>query len=119
MPAGEIEEAVHANQVIERDAGHPLAQFGKDMDGIVWQAIKAGGVKTRWGKAGVGGARQGCHCEAVGETCSRARRFERLDAGGREQNRIQGELVRGCSSDGEMAAMNGVKGATEESYAHS
>ena len=44
--------------------------------------------------------------------------LEGLTAGGGEEDLVEGEGVCGGGRDGEMAVVDGVEGAAEESYAH-
>src|SRR5215475_12508404 len=75
-------------------------------------------VDCRQFKSRIAGDRKLYHCNPVLKAGDRRIVFQRLVPDGREEHSIQAQLVRRCLSDGEVAAMGRVKGATEESKAH-
>ena len=64
-------------------------------------------------------AGQGGHGEPVGEAGGGSvRKLEGLTAGGSEDDLIEGEGIGSSGRDGEVAVVDGIEGATEESYSH-
>jgi hypothetical protein len=119
-PAGEIEKAVGADEVEEGVARMGSLELGEGVDGVIGEAVGAGGIEGGGLKSEVAGvgAGKGGHGEAVGEGGRGAAGLERLAAGGGEEDRIQVEGVCRGSGDAEVAAVRGVEGAAEESYVH-
>ena len=107
--------------------GKLLLEGGEEVDGVVGGAVGVGGVeggghevagrglqdvRCRFGKS------EGDHGEAVGEGGGGAFGFQGLAAYGSEEDAVEGEGFCCRGGEREVAAVDRVEGAAEESYAH-
>jgi hypothetical protein len=117
-PAGEIEEAVGADEDENCVAGQELMEGREGLDGVVGSSVGMGRVERGDTEARVGNAGEGKHRDAIGEGRRRALWFERLASCGREEDLVQIERIGRRGGDRKVAAVGWVEGSAKESNAH-